>query len=351
MIAYNVQLDSADVALAKRIARMSPDEVADLPDVPSRRVTTLSAAALVLSRVLKQLKPEQVVFSTMYVVGLDAAFGEPTESFSCTVDYGDGEGAVGAALAGNTCTGPAHIYADNGEAALAEVHARGSYPESALVRRSSLEDVFLRLSHVSADIAHELRTPLHIIQGNLEGVLDGVYEPTPEHLDLVLDEDHRRSRVLDDVGTLLRGVGRIDAGRCRTDRHGRDVEDHPLRGIRTKDRDRIAGFDAECDERARRRFDLVDVVPPARHDPLIVSTHTIRIGGSTHGTGVDDLLNVVGEKCLSVHPSDELASVHTVAIIHDPPELLAQLDDQMRHARSDQSAEVGFDLVVDIISM
>ena len=28
------------------------------------------------------------------------------------------------------------IYADNGEAALAEVHARGSYPESALVRRS-----------------------------------------------------------------------------------------------------------------------------------------------------------------------------------------------------------------------
>ncbi len=44
----------------------------------------------------------------------DAAFGEPTESFTCTVDYGDGEGAVGAALAGNTCTGPPHIYADNG---------------------------------------------------------------------------------------------------------------------------------------------------------------------------------------------------------------------------------------------
>jgi lipooligosaccharide transport system ATP-binding protein len=38
------------------------------------------------------------------------------------------------------------IYADDGEAALAEVHARGSHPESALVRRSSLEDVFLRLT-------------------------------------------------------------------------------------------------------------------------------------------------------------------------------------------------------------
>jgi lipooligosaccharide transport system ATP-binding protein len=38
------------------------------------------------------------------------------------------------------------IYADDGEAALTEVHARGSHPESALVRRSSLEDVFLRLT-------------------------------------------------------------------------------------------------------------------------------------------------------------------------------------------------------------
>ncbi len=38
------------------------------------------------------------------------------------------------------------IYADNGEAALEAVYARGSHPESALVRRSSLEDVFLRLT-------------------------------------------------------------------------------------------------------------------------------------------------------------------------------------------------------------
>jgi lipooligosaccharide transport system ATP-binding protein len=38
------------------------------------------------------------------------------------------------------------IYAHDGEAALGEVHGRNSYPESALVRRSSLEDVFLRLT-------------------------------------------------------------------------------------------------------------------------------------------------------------------------------------------------------------
>ncbi len=31
--------------------------------------------------------------------------------------------------------------------------------------------------NLTADIAHELRTPLHIIQGNLEGIQDGVYQP------------------------------------------------------------------------------------------------------------------------------------------------------------------------------
>jgi lipooligosaccharide transport system ATP-binding protein len=38
------------------------------------------------------------------------------------------------------------IYATDGEKALAMVHDRGAVPESALVRRSSLEDVFLRLT-------------------------------------------------------------------------------------------------------------------------------------------------------------------------------------------------------------
>jgi lipooligosaccharide transport system ATP-binding protein len=38
------------------------------------------------------------------------------------------------------------IYADDGEAALAAVHGRGVQPISSLVRRSSLEDVFLHLT-------------------------------------------------------------------------------------------------------------------------------------------------------------------------------------------------------------
>jgi two-component system sensor histidine kinase BaeS len=56
--------------------------------------------------------------------------------------------------------------------------------------------------NLTADVAHELRTPLHIIQGNLEGILDGVYEPTPEHIQMLLDETIILSRLVEDLRTL-----------------------------------------------------------------------------------------------------------------------------------------------------
>ncbi len=56
--------------------------------------------------------------------------------------------------------------------------------------------------NLTADVAHELRTPLHIIQGNLEGVLDGVYEPTPDHIRLLLDETHHLTRLVEELQTL-----------------------------------------------------------------------------------------------------------------------------------------------------
>lgn len=53
-----------------------------------------------------------------------------------------------------------------------------------------------------ADVTHELRTPLTVMQGNLEGVLDGVYPADAEHLAPILEETKVLSRLIDDLRTL-----------------------------------------------------------------------------------------------------------------------------------------------------
>jgi signal transduction histidine kinase len=53
-----------------------------------------------------------------------------------------------------------------------------------------------------ADIAHELRTPLAVIQGKLEGLLDGVYERDDAQLTELLAEVHVLGRLIEDLRTL-----------------------------------------------------------------------------------------------------------------------------------------------------
>lgn len=55
---------------------------------------------------------------------------------------------------------------------------------------------------LTADIAHELRTPLAILQGTIEGILDGVYAPDHERLQGLLDDTRVLTRLVADLGTL-----------------------------------------------------------------------------------------------------------------------------------------------------
>jgi signal transduction histidine kinase len=56
--------------------------------------------------------------------------------------------------------------------------------------------------HLMADIAHELRTPLAIVQGKLEGLLDGVYSRDDERLQGLLEDTRVLARLVEDLRTL-----------------------------------------------------------------------------------------------------------------------------------------------------
>jgi two-component system sensor histidine kinase BaeS len=73
----------------------------------------------------------------------------------------------------------------------------------------SFNDMARRLEHADderrsllADLGHELRTPLTVIRGEIEAMLDGVHEPDPDHLELLLEEVTVMERLLEDLKTL-----------------------------------------------------------------------------------------------------------------------------------------------------
>ena len=53
-----------------------------------------------------------------------------------------------------------------------------------------------------ADVAHELRTPLAVIRGRVEGMRDGLYEVDGEHLELIERETDVMARLLEDLQLL-----------------------------------------------------------------------------------------------------------------------------------------------------
>lgn len=57
---------------------------------------------------------------------------------------------------------------------------------------------------LTADVAHELRTPLATLQSHLEAMIDGIWEPTQDRLAGCHDELSRLTRLVSDLQTLAR---------------------------------------------------------------------------------------------------------------------------------------------------
>ncbi len=72
---------------------------------------------------------------------------------------------------------------------------------------------------MTADIAHELRTPVTIIQGTLEAILDGIYDASDASIAPIYEETLHLGRLIDD----LRDLALAEAGELHLDKESVDV--------------------------------------------------------------------------------------------------------------------------------
>jgi two-component system sensor histidine kinase BaeS len=123
-----------------------------------------------------------------------------------------------------------------------------------MARSLAREEVLRR--NLMADIAHELRTPLSVIRSDLEALLDGVYQPTPEVLASLHDDTLLLSRLVDD----LRALAQSEAGQLRLERKPTDLADL-LAGV-------VAAFDLQAEGQGRSLvLDLPPDLAPVDVDP------------------------------------------------------------------------------------
>jgi len=144
------------------------------------------------------------------------------------------------------------------------VAEHGPPPIRALAR--SFNTMTERLQHADrqrrelmADLAHELRTPLSVLQGRIEGLLDGVYPLEAGQLEQLLDQTKILSRLIEDLRTLALS----DAGALTLQREPMDVTDLLS--------DVVESFETEATSRS---ISLQLEVPPA---PVTMNVDAVRI--------------------------------------------------------------------------
>jgi signal transduction histidine kinase len=67
---------------------------------------------------------------------------------------------------------------------------------------AELEEGERRQKQLVSDVAHELRTPLACLQGNIEAMIDGVYKPDRKHLESCHEEIIRLANLVKDLHIL-----------------------------------------------------------------------------------------------------------------------------------------------------
>jgi two-component system, OmpR family, sensor histidine kinase BaeS len=199
---------------------------------------------------------------------------------------------------------------------------------------SRLESDEARRRSVLADVAHELRTPITVIRGQAEGIIDGVYAADAEQLRPVLAATRSLEVLVDDLRTLALA----EAGALQLHREQVDL------GILVDD---IAGTFRET--AAGQDVRLNTAVEPAG---LMVDADSVRLRSV--------LANLVGNALRHTHAGGTVRIAAAQAgpdvriMVHDtgegiPAELLPRVFDRFVKGADSAGSGLGLAIVRDIV--
>jgi len=130
-----------------------------------------------------------------------------------------------------------------------------------------------------ADIAHELRNPLSIVQGNLEAWLDGVITPAPEQVASVYDETVLLSRLVTD----LRDLSLAEAGQLKLSQSATELGEFILAqiaSVQSRCQEKRISIDAELPDGLPSVFIDRDRIRQVLHNLIDNALRYTRAGGT-----------------------------------------------------------------------
>jgi signal transduction histidine kinase len=155
---------------------------------------------------------------------------------------------------------------------------------NSMTARLQLQDEQRR--HLMADIAHELRTPLTVVQGRLEGLLDGVYPRDDARLNEVLEDTRVLARLVEDLRTLANA----ESGALGLRREPTDL------GVLVHDTVTTFAMDAAA-KKVTIRVDSHAELPPVDVDPVRIR-EVLRnlLANALHHSPPDSVISVSVEQ-------------------------------------------------------
>jgi signal transduction histidine kinase len=167
-----------------------------------------------------------------------------------------------------------------------------------------------------ADVAHELRTPLSILQGRIEGLIDGVYPRDDARMTALLEETQHLSRLVEDLRTLANAeAGALDLQKEMVD---------PADLIR----DAASAFERQVEVDAPEEMPLIEVDPVRIREVLLnLLSNAVRYGSRT------------------IIRAEMQAKRLVIEVIDDgpgiPPEELARIFDRFHKGRDSRGSGLG----------